>query len=472
MRSTYTHDIIVIGAGSGGLTSAIFMQRAGFKVLLIDRKKDTFGGDCLNYGCVPSKALLHISKLVSDSDKSTKFREQTSGGVDIKKVMDYVRERKAIIRKHENPDYLQSLGIDIAIGNARFKNSKTVTVDSKLYSAKHIVIATGSRARELQLDGLETISHYNNETVFDMTELPKQFVFIGGGPINIELGQAFARLGSNVTILQGGQRILDKEESEVSELMESLLTKEGVKIYCNAEVQRVKAGKVEVMLDGTNTVEVPADALFIGIGRIPNIDKLDIEAAGIELTTSKNLKLDKYLRTTNKRIVAVGDAAGMHMFTHAAEVQAQVVLNNFFSPLLKKYSSKKIAWVTFTDPEIATFGANNKQLQDAGTRFSQLMVKLSEDDRSITDDATDGFLKLYLGRNGKILGGVMVGQRAGEITSELVLMMYKNLPISSVLGKTFPYPIASRVILDAARAYSGRKLYSRFNKKILKLLYG
>lgn len=240
MTTNYTHDIIVIGAGSGGLTSAIFMQRAGFNVLLVDKRRDTFGGDCLNYGCIPSKSLLHIAHLVHCGQQASAFQSQNSGEIDIKKVMHSIHTTQDYIRVHENPEHLTRLGIDVTIGEAAFTNERTISVAGKTYSAKRIIVATGSRPRTLTHDGGDTMPSYTNETIFAIESLPKNFVFIGGGPITIELGQAFSRLGSHVTIIQSGSRILDKEDPEVSKLMQQALEAEGVTVLCNTSVAQIE----------------------------------------------------------------------------------------------------------------------------------------------------------------------------------------------------------------------------------------
>lgn len=471
MPQKYTHDIIVIGAGSGGLNCAVFMQRTGFKVLLIDKKANTFGGDCLNYGCIPSKSLLHVASLIHAGEESARFQALQSGDVSITKVMDYVRQRQDVIRAHENPEYFKQLGMDIAIGDATFSGKHKVVVDKTHFSAKHIVIATGSRPRETTVPGIDTIPHFTNETIFDIQFLPKNFVFIGGGPINIELGQAFSRLGSKVTILQADDRILNKEDAEVASLMQTVLEQEGMVIHTGVTVQSVENGLVVISNPDGSTDKIPADAVFVGIGRVPNVDNLKLETAGISTNDRGAIVLDKYLRTSNKVVSAVGDATDMYMFTHSAEIQASVVLNNFFAPFMKRYSSARMAWVTFSDPEIATFGASKQQLDSDHTRYDEVRVNLVEDDRAITEDATQGFLKLYVSKKGRLLGGTMAGRRAGEIVSELILMMHIGLKLKSVLGKPFPYPIGSRVIQAASRQYSGKRLQSPIVRRLLRYIY-
>lgn len=458
--TAYTHDLIVIGAGSGGLTCAIFMQREGFKVLLIDRTETSFGGDCLNYGCVPSKALIHISKTAG-----------ITANVDIHAILNKVHERQDIIRHHENPTYLRSLGIDVEIGTAFFSGDKNVTVGAKEFSAKKIVIATGSKPRQLTTPGIEKISSYTNETIFSMKKLPKDFIFIGGGPIAIELGQAFSRLGSTVTIIQSGERILPREDPDVSELLSATLKKQGVTLFTQASVEAITESSVEIIDKAGSRHTLPTEAVFSAIGRIPNIDELKLENAHIARDTQGTIVLDAHLRTTNKNVVVIGDAAGKEMFTHVAELQAQLVLSNFFSPFKKSYNADKIGWTTFTDPEISTFGLNEEQLHQRGTLFDVITIPLADDDRAITEDATEGFLKLRLSKKGLILGGVMVGNRSGEIASELLLMMHAGISLKSVLSKPYPYPIGARVIQSAAREFSGKTLYSKQTKRLLHFLY-
>jgi pyruvate/2-oxoglutarate dehydrogenase complex dihydrolipoamide dehydrogenase (E3) component len=467
MAKKYTHDIIVIGAGSGGLTCAMFMKRAGFSVLLIDKTADSFGGDCLNHGCVPSKSLLHAAHRVHTAGVSPFMRGGTVGEINMPAVMDYVRQRQDIIRAHENPDYFNSLGIDIAIGSAEFSGRHQVSVSDETYSGKRIVIATGSSPKRVPVPGLETVPHYDNENIFSISQLPKEFVFIGGGPIAVELGQAFSRLGSQVTIVQAGPRILEKEDEDVSAVMQTLLEREGVTIITKSRLKAIKNGVA--VLDTSQ--QIPVDAVFLAVGRTPNTAGLQLDIAGVKTDAFGKITLDKSLRTSNKAVSVVGDAAGKHMFTHAAEMQAQTVLRSFFSPLKPRYKDAAMAWTTFSDPEISSFGRSKQQLNDERTNFKEITVSLTDDDRAITMDSTDGFLKLFVSPKGTILGGTMIGMRAGEVASEVLLMMHANIRLPKVLDKLYPYPVASRVIQNAARQFSGNRLESPINKLLLKWLF-
>jgi pyruvate/2-oxoglutarate dehydrogenase complex dihydrolipoamide dehydrogenase (E3) component len=303
-----------------------------------------------------------------------------------------------------------------------------------------------------------------------MKKLPKNFVFIGGGPINIELGQAFARLGSKVTILQGSDRILEKEDLETSALMQSVLENENVRVICNAKVSKFTSSSV-VFIESNEEHSVEAEAVFVGIGRIPNTDELELKRAGIQITDSSAIYTDKFMRTSNKHVYAVGDVAGQHMFTHAAEMQAIAVLRNMFSPIKIAYDSSGMNWTTFTDPEVSTFGRNKQELDKSGAKFKVVEVDISEDDRAITENSTKGFLRLFITKRGYILGGTLVSQRSGEIASELVSMMQYRVPLTAALKKTFAYPTGSRIIQSVARSYSANQYKSKYVKRLLRILY-
>jgi len=465
-----TFDLIVIGAGSGGLNVAGFMNRAEFRVLIIDKSDANIGGDCLNFGCVPSKALIHVARLVQDAKKAETFGLRQEGKVDIQKVLAYVKEKQAIFRKHEDATYFRSLGMAVALGEGRFSGPQSVTVNGIEYQGKRIVLATGSRPRELRIPGIETVTVYTNESVFNIKELPKRFLFIGGGPISVELGQAFSAFGSQVTIIHSGDRILSKEDPEVSHFMEAALRKEGIEIILNAEAKAISEGELIVTVKNEGERHLPLDALFSGIGRILNVEGLDLDKAGIALSADgQKLILDQYLRTTNKNVLAVGDIVGQHMFTHAAETHAALVIANLFSPFKKSLQPERMAWVTYTNPEVATFGLSQDYLKKEKIRYESLSVPLTEDDRAIVDQS-NGFIKLLVGKKGRVLGGTLVAPQAGEIVGELILAETKKLTVQDLFSRIAPYPTAARIIRRAAGVYLSRKLTARV-KKLLHFLY-
>lgn len=471
MNKQNHYDIICIGAGSGGLNIASFTNRIGLKTLLVDKTDRNIGGDCLNFGCVPSKALIHISRLFHDAKQASEFGLRTSGIADIKKVTDYVSSKVEHIREHENADYFRKKGMDVELGEAKFINDNSIQVNNKTFSAKKIIIATGSRPKKLKIPGIENLTYgkdlFTNENIFQIKKLPKKLLVIGGGPIGCELGQAFARLGSQVTMI-ARSNLLNKEPKEVQEIMKEQLEKE-LKIIRNALPQKILGSNKILIRDNKKGSEskLEFDAILVSIGRTLNTD-LDLEKANIQLEENGKIKVNEYLQTTNKNILLCGDIAGSYQFTHAAELHAGVILNNFFNPIRKKANYDKFSWVTFTDPEIATWGQSEEELKEKGIQYEKLVSDLKHDDRSITDNES-GKLILYINNN-RILGGTLVRNGAGEIAQELILATHKDLKLKDIFSKIYAYPTAARINKSIIANHMGKNL-SEFTKKLLKFFY-
>jgi len=466
------YDIIVIGAGSGGLNMAGFMNKAGFKTLLIDKSDATIGGDCLNFGCVPSKALIHVSRIVNDAKEANKFGLSVKGKVNLKKVAQYIKSKQNVIREHENASHFRSLGMDVALGPAKFVSKDTVEVAGKQYTGKKIILAVGGRPRKLKLPGVEKVKYYDNENIFQLNKLPEKMVIIGGGPIGIEISQAFNRLGTKVTVVQDMADFLPKEAHEIAQVLLKQLQNEGIKFYFKAKTQKFTSSKELLITDEKGKKKkIAFDIVFVGIGRVLNLEGLDFEKAGIELDESKRkLIVDEYLRTTNKNVYTCGDIAGSFMFTHAAEMHAGIILHNFFSPKKKTLNNDNLSWVTYTDPEIATFGIWENALKQRNIPYEKLTVDFTDDDRAIVDETTYGKLILFISKKGKLLGGSMVAKNAGELFQELVLANTANLSIKHFFNKIYPYPTASRINKRIITNYFSKKL-TPFNKKLLRILY-
>jgi len=462
-------DIIVIGAGSGGLNVAGFMNHIGLKVLLIDKDDESIGGDCLNHGCVPSKAFIHVAREIYSGKNSKEYGLTTKGDIDIKKVLQSVKEKQDIFRIHENAEYFRKLGMSVVLGEATFTGKRSVVVSGVEYYGKKIVIATGSRPRKFELDGIDTVPVYTNETVFAMTKLPQKFVFVGGGPISLELGQAFSMLGSEVTIVHAGEKLLEKEDSDVRIFMKKELETMGIRVLLSSRPIRYLYNSL-VVTTQTGEESLPADALFAGIGRVLNIEALALDKAGIRLTPDgTKILVNSHLETTNKDVYTVGDVAGGLQFTHAAELHARLILRNFFSPFKKKLDTDSFGWVTYTTPEVATFGITSSELTKRGIAFETISASLEEDDRAIVDGSR-GFLKLFIGNKGLLLGGTLVAPQAGEIVGELLLAKSKNLTISDLFNRVAPYPTASRIIRKVASLYQAKKLTPSV-KRLIRFLY-
>ena len=467
MKKETSFDVIVIGAGAAGLNIAGFMNHAGFRVLLVEREEARIGGDCLNFGCIPSKALIHIARMVREGSTLPRFGLSVGGRIDIKKVMEYVHKKQEKIRTHENVEYLRTKGMTVVIGHARFVSRTEICVGDSVYKGKKIVIATGSVPRTLLIPGIEKIPTYTNETIFSLETLPKNLTVIGGGPVGVELGQAFSYLGSKVTIL--GHDFLSKEHPEVRAVMQKHLKNEGIDFFIGDEVKEIINEGVVIVHDGEEKV-VHTDAILLSVGRVVSLDTLDVLNADIALDKKGALILDQYLRTTNKQVFACGDVVGEHLFTHAAELHASTILQNFFSPLKKKHNTAQMAWVTYTSPEIATFGESEDSLKMKRVRFKTVVYEFTHDDRAIVDENTEGTIKLFVSRRGKILGGFVVHQLAGEIVQELLLLKALKKPLSKLLKKVYPYPTATRANRSLALSELAHTL-TPLRKAVLHLLF-
>ncbi|WP_339653987.1 FAD-dependent oxidoreductase [uncultured Salegentibacter sp.] len=445
-----TYDLIVIGAGSGGLGAALGMLQLGMDVLLIDRNAKSIGGECLNTGCVPSKALIHLSKQIHQAKLSETLGMDISGKPDINKIKAYIQRKQDAINEHENIDYLKEKGLDIALGEASFSSKNSIKLNNQIFKGRNIVIATGSSPKVIDIPGNHDIPIFSNESIFEIDFIPNNFVFIGAGPVSIELGQAFLRLGSKVHIIDRGERILKKENAKISNILKDRLEEEGIQFSFNAEVSGVEGKSAILKKSNGKNETIPVDAIFMGLGRVLNFDSLALEKGGIKTEKGK-IVLNAKLQTTNKQVFVSGDAANNLKFSHAAEMHNMLLINNFISPIKKNLDFKHFPWVTFTDPEIATFGLNENQLKKQNIKYLRLESNFREDDRAITDDYEYGYLMVFIERkwfnlgNAKVLGGSMIAPNAGEITQELLLANIAGIKLNTFMNKIYPYPTAANI---------------------------
>ena len=472
------YDLIVVGAGSGGLGASLAAHTIGLRVLLIEKNTQNVGGDCLNSGCVPSKAIIHLARQFAQGRRAQAFGLQVEGKADLAKVMAYVHQQQEVIRAHENADYLRRQGLDVVIGRAHFLDAGTLAVGDATYTAKRIVLATGSKPRHLDVPGSATAKLYSNETLFyDLKELPDHLLIIGGGPIGCEMAQAFRRLGSEVTIVDRGPRLLSKELPEFSAILEAQFEKDGIKILHEAEVSAFPAPTVaEVKFKDGSKLKVPFDAALVAIGRVVTTTGLDFDKAGIDVKDHK-IVINEYLQTTNTRVYTAGDSTGLYYFSHGAEKHVRQLMRNFFVPFFrKKHSYRELSWVTFTEPEVATFGRSAKDLEKDGVAFETIHHSFKDDDRAVTDDYRYGKLVLYLSKKkwalGKrtILGGSMIAPGAGELIQELFTAQLAKLNTNVLFNKVYPYPVSSRINQAATNKVRQGDL-TPFLKKVLGWLY-
>ena len=473
--TNHTYDIIVIGCGSAGLSTGLFMNEVGLKVLMIAKSDQDIGGDCLNDGCVPSKAFIHVAKIAHNAKLAENFGLKVNGSLDIKKAIEYVYGKQEIIRKHENAAWLRTQGVDVELGGAHFTGRQEIEVEGIRHRGKKIVIATGSRPRKLTVKGIEKVKYYDNESIFHIAELPKRLLVVGGGPIGIEIAQAMSRLGSVVTVVHKGEIILEHDDQAVTKILLQQLKEEGIKFLLNANLEHFSSGDTaEVKFQNDSREKIIFDAVFVGIGRDLNIENLGLEYAGVDIKDGK-ITVDDYLRTTNKNVFVCGDVAGSLQFSHAAEAHARILLNNFFSPINKKLSNDNLSWVTFTDPELATFGLSEKQLKGKNISYLRLEQDFKDDDRAVVDSYEYGKMVLFISSKGffkkqTILGGTMVAPNAGELIQELILANTKELSLDSLFDKIYPYPVAGRINQKAILEYKLRSFTGAI-KRLLRIAY-
>ncbi len=444
------YDVIVIGAGSGGLGMALGMSQLNFEVLLIDRNEKAIGGECLNTGCIPSKALLHVASQIRMAGEAAQYGLEVSGSVEMNKVRASIKSKQAKIKEKENAEFLREKGMEVALGNATFVSNNEVEVEGMLYRGRKIIIATGSAPRKIKIKGDESVPVYTHEEVFDIPQIPQNFVFIGAGPVSMELAQAFSRLGSRVSVIVRGKRILEKEDRSIASILEEKMKQEGINFFFETEVSEIQNNKALLKNQTGTETTIPVDALFFGIGRVLNFDSLNLEKAGVKTKKGKII-LNEYLQTSNKNIFVSGDAADNLKFSHAAEMHNILLIKNFFLPKKKKFSDENFSWVTFTDPEIATFGLNEDDIKSKDIKYERLEISFEETDRATTNEFRYGKLLLYVEKklinpgNAKILGGSMVAPHAGEIIQELILARVAGIKLKTFLDKIYPYPTAGNI---------------------------
>ena len=471
------YNVIVIGAGTAGLVTAAGTAGLGGRVALIERHK--MGGDCLNFGCVPSKALISSARVAHTMRRAAEWGIGASPPEpDFMRVFERMRARRAEIAPHDSQERFESLGIDVFRGEARFLSPQEVEVDGAKLRARHFVIATGTRAARPEIPGLGEVRAFTNETIFDgLNEKPAQLLVLGGGPIGCELAQTFARLGVQVTLVQHGQRLLPKEDEDAGELLRTTLENEGVAVLTNAEVERVQTrgerGGVATIRAGGATREVEFDALLLAAGRTPNLDSLQLDQAGVR-TTKRGVEVNDYLQTSQPHIYAAGDITGRYLFTHTADFQARIVVRNILMPLQllrQRADYRVVPWCTYTDPEIARVGLSEADAKEQRIDCDIYRQPMAGVDRAVVENATAGFAKV-LTRKGtdEILGATIVAEHAGDLLQPLVLAMHAKLGLSKVAAAIHPYPTFVEVARKAGDAFNKTRLTPRA-KRLFAWLY-
>ena len=467
------YNLVVIGAGTAGLVSAAGAAGLGAKVALIER--NLLGGDCLNVGCVPSKGMIRAARAAHDARDASRFGVEIAcePQVAFAGAMERMRKLRAAISDHDSAERFRKLGVDVFIGSARFAGPSSIDVDGKRLRFNRAVIASGARAAELPVPGLVEAGYLTNETVFTLTELPRRIVVIGAGPIGCELAQAFARFGSKATLLTDGAEILPREDRDAARIVRKRMEQDGVGIVTGARIQRAAKNGHEKILTATIeevTTDLRCDAILVAVGRTPNLEGLELEAAGIRYT-ARGVEVDARLRTSSPRVFAAGDICSRFKFTHAADAMARIVIANALFLARRKVTDLIIPWCTYTDPEVAHVGYYEKDANAAGYEVATLTEPLHHVDRAILDGEEDGFARVhYDKKTGKILGGTIVARHAGEMIGELTLAMVAKQSVGVLSSTIHSYPTQAEALRKIGDAYMRTKLTPRVKKVFKKWL--
>ena len=443
------YDLCIIGGGAAGLVAAAGAATLGAKVVLVEKHR--LGGDCLYYGCVPSKALLHSAHVAHTAREAARFGiNATLHPVQLADVMQRVNTVIRAIEPNDSPERFRKLGVEVIFGSGHFTAPDRFEVDGRVLCARKFVLATGSRPAIPAIPGIDSIPYLTNETVFSLQEaVPQIIIILGAGPIGTEMAQAFARLGSRVHVVQRGARVLPREDADLVQVLANKLGSDGVEFHLDCKSTRVERSSTGIRLHITSqetgaTTALDASHLLVATGRQLNLESLGLELAGVAVSQGR-LQLDQRLRTANKRIYACGDIGGPYQFTHMAEHQAGVVLRNALFHLPAKTQTSNIPWCTFTDPELARVGLSEAEAKAQSIPHRVYTFPFHDIDRAQTDGVTEGLAKIITRPNGRLLGAALVGPRAGELIHEYVLAISRNMKVSDLSKVIHIYPTLAQI---------------------------
>lgn len=472
------YNLIVVGAGPAGLVAAAGAAGLGARVALIERS--LMGGDCLNSGCVPSKALIAAARRAAAVRSAGQFGVTVPDGVsvDFAAVMQRMRRLRSEMSRHDSVARFTKMGVDVFLGNGCFVAPGVVNVDGQQLSFRNAVVCTGARAAELSIPGLEDVGALTNETLFSLTELPQRLVVIGGGPIGCEMAQSFALFGSQVTLLEKSDRILPREDPAASAIIQRAMEEDGVQFLFNATVQHCKRSGAETAVGFIRNgvlEQLVTDKVLVGVGRVPNVDGLGLEQVGVKFDSHTGIAVNDQLRTTNPRIFAAGDVCSQYKFTHAADFMARIVLQNALFKRRAKASALTIPWCSYTSPEVAHVGPTFRDLSANASQLDSFTVSLADVDRAILEGvAQDGFVRVHVKKGtDEIVSATAVAENAGDMLSELTLAMTINrsvprwkkflrlakpVGLSAIANNIHPYPTQSEAVRKLGDQYNRTRL--------------
>ena len=456
------YNLVVIGGGSAGLVAVVGAAGLGAKVALVE--KSLLGGDCLNAGCVPSKAVIRSAKAIGDIRRAESVGVHVPDGVsaDFAAIMERMRRIRAELSHHDSVQRFTDLGADVYLGGGRFTGPNTIEVAGQTLEFSKALIATGSRPAEIPLPGLAECGYLTNETLFSLTVLPPRLAVIGTGPIGSEMGQAFRRFGSEVTMFDFVPRLMAREDADAAQILQDVFLREGIRLALGSTIERIErtpTGKRIVYTQDGERREVEVDEILLAVGRTPNIDSLNLEAAGIDFH-AKGVTVNDKLQTTNPNVYAAGDVALKYQFTHTADATARIVLQNALFPVTNRKASDLIVpWTTYTDPEIAHVGMYPAGAEEQGIAVDTFVQPIAETDRGRTDGDDEGFIKIHVKKGSdRILGATIVARHAGEIISEITVAMESGMGLKKLATVIHPYPTQAEGIRKVGDLYNRTRL--------------
>ena len=454
------YNLVVLGGGTGGLVSAAVAAGLGAKVALVER--DKLGGDCLNTGCVPSKALIRAGRLAAEAQRAAALSNgDTAPRVDFALAMERMREKRAQIAPHDSAARFRDLGVDVFLGDGRFVAPDALEVGGKRLRFARAVLATGGRAGAPPIPGLADAGFLTNETVFSLTKRPERVAVIGGGPIGCELAQTFARLGVAVTLFEVGAHVLEREDGDAAAVVERALARDGVTLVLGAKLLGVTndGGGKAIRWSAAEGDDVAfVDEILVAAGRVPNVEGIGLENAGVAFDAS-GIRVDDRLRTSNRRIFAVGDCAMAWKFTHAADAAAKIAVQNALFFGRKKLSALTMPWCTYTDPELAHVGLSPREAAARGVAIDTYSHAFADVDRAICDGEEEGFVRVHVARGtDRIVGATIVASHAGDMLSLLTAAIVGGNGLGKLAGTIFPYPTQAEAIKAVANQYMRTRL--------------